>query len=217
VKLDHRLSDSLSINGCLLCDEVSGGFPLSLRLGLYSSNSEKIVLQSEHFLVLGDISPLVPGHSLMLTKNHYCSFGQVPGSMLSEFLSLREQSISCLASNYAAPLLFEHGSSTTAPGGGACIEHAHIHLLPVDAPVEEWLAEVGKVTPGSVMGRKPALSENYLWCRKQDGSEYYVTDFDQAIPSQFIRQALADHFNIPEWNWKSVLTRFPLTPREGAP
>ena len=209
------MSDWLSISGCVLCDEVRSANPLSLRLGLYTSNSEKIILESEHFVLVRDISPLVPGHVLLLTKDHYCSFAQLPCSMLSEFQNVMDCSISYIVDNYVAPLLFEHGSSETAPSGGACIEHAHIHLLPVSAPVEEWLEEVGDVTPGSLVGRQPDVSENYLWYRKQDGSEYFVRRFHQPIPSQFIRRVLADHLNISEWNWKTMLARIPMRPREG--
>lgn len=211
----RTVSDWLSISGCVLCDEVRNANPLSERLGLYARNSDKIILESEHLVLVRDISPLVPGHLLLLTKDHYCSFAKVPCSMLNEFQDVRDRSIAYLADIYGAPLLFEHGSSKTAPSVGTCIDHAHIHLLPVSAPVEEWLEEVGDVTPGSTAGHQHDVSENYLWYRKQDGSEYFVQSFHQPIPSQFIRRVLADHLNIAEWNWKTRLLRIPVRRREG--
>jgi len=153
----------------------------------------------------------VPGHSLLITRNHFCSFAQLPSGMLGEFRDVRDQAISQLVRTYADPLLFEHGSSAELPSSGVCIQHAHIHLVPVQAPVEEWLGDFGNVTAYDMFAaasRRDDPPENYLWYRSQLGQEYLVRDFFQPVPSQFVRRALADHLEIRTWNWKSVLARF---------
>ena len=210
--------DAISFSGCLLCDEVRGEYPLSLRLGLYATAADKVIMETEHFLLLPDISPIVPGHSLLISKDHFPCFTQLPNSMLEEFRDARDKAVSRIAATYGEPLLFEHGSSSDTRRSGVCVQHAHIHLLPVRAPVEDWLEKFGELVPFDLFtaDSRQNLPEDYLWYRNQLGSEYLVSNFYESIPCQFIRRALAQHLAISNWNWKSILVPHPGEPELAA-
>jgi diadenosine tetraphosphate (Ap4A) HIT family hydrolase len=201
--------DVTSFSGCLLCDEVHGENPLSLRLGHYKTTADKVILETEHFLLLPDISPIVQGHILLISKDHLSCFAQLPICMLKEFRDVRDQAVSLIAATYSEPLLFEHGSSTDTRYSGVCVQHAHIHVIPVRAPVEEWLEEFGELVPFDLFTsyNRHDLPEDYLWYRNQIGSEYLVSKFSDPVPCQFIRRALARHLAISAWNWKSAMIR----------
>ncbi|MDP1818027.1 MAG: hypothetical protein Q8K92_26480, partial [Leadbetterella sp.] len=55
---------------CFLCDEVNSQKPLSYYLEIYQDPKDKVLFESPHFIVMPDISPIVPGHALLFPKNH---------------------------------------------------------------------------------------------------------------------------------------------------
>jgi diadenosine tetraphosphate (Ap4A) HIT family hydrolase len=138
-------SEFFSVSGCLLCDEFHHTAPLSVKLGLCSVPRANLLLESENFVLLPDISPLVPGHSLLVPREHYPSFAQIPGSRIQELRNFKDECVAFISEHHAEPLLFEHGSGPLEPRSGACIHHAHIHLLPLVAPVQQWMREFGEV------------------------------------------------------------------------
>jgi diadenosine tetraphosphate (Ap4A) HIT family hydrolase len=205
------LADTLSESGCLLCDEVSNRSPLSVRLGRCTHPRENFLLESEHFLLLSDLSPLVPGHCLLITRAHYPSFGCVPREITRELATFRANCLRLVEASYGRPLQFEHGSTSLAMQSGACVHHAHVHLLPVCVPVERWLSEYGEThhlsgTPASPWPDLPR-DQAYLAYANQDGGGLLVTRLDFQPPCQFIRRQVASHLCLPNWNWKVSLTQ----------
>jgi diadenosine tetraphosphate (Ap4A) HIT family hydrolase len=209
---------------CLLCGELTDRFALSNRLGLYASRDEKILLESSDFLLIPDLSPLSPGHSLVITREHYRSFASLPSSMFDDLEHLRVEArarIHAIASvNGAcrAIVMFEHGGPALSdqPGGGACIEHAHLHFFPVSTgvaplPLRDWLEEYGDVhdapTWADVVRITAGGKLGYLLCEDEDGRGILATDFVEPLPSQYMRRRLAKHLGISTWNWKAALLR----------
>jgi diadenosine tetraphosphate (Ap4A) HIT family hydrolase len=174
--------------------------------------AEKILVQSERFALIPDISPLLVGHSLLMTKEHINSFSQLPPSWMHEFAEVRTEAISHVTRIAGSPLLFEHGSAGAVVRSGVCIQHAHIHLIPSRAPVNEWMEELGEVEEiGSAFQQLPSFvtTPDYLCYEDQDGHGYLLRSFGLPIPCQFIRRKLAHHFSLPSWNWKAVFFRDP--------
>ncbi len=137
------MRDFYSASGCLLCDELNGNQSLSTRLGIYTSASDKILLESEYFVLIRDIWPLFSGHCLLIPKRHYSNFAQLSENELDDFATFKRDCVAFVADHFMPPILFEHGSRVDEVTSGACISHANIHFIPVHAPVSEWLNEVG--------------------------------------------------------------------------
>jgi diadenosine tetraphosphate (Ap4A) HIT family hydrolase len=207
-----------NIGSCLLCDEMTSQRSLSCRLSLYGSDSEKILVQSEHFALIPDISPLLAGHSLLMTRVHISSFSELPPSWMKEFAAVRLKAISHVARTVESPFLFEHGSAGAVVRSGVCIQHAHIHLIPSRAPVRDWMEELGEVEEiRCAFQQLPSFVRmpDYLCYEDQDGHGYLLQSFDIPIPCQFIRRQLARYSSLPSWNWKEVFSRDPQAVSEG--
>ncbi|HUP79283.1 MAG TPA: hypothetical protein VM260_12100, partial [Pirellula sp.] len=96
-------------------------------------------------------------------------------------------------------------------GGGGCVCHAHLHLFPMVAPVDEWL----QLLSGIWSNRNPLASHRaqrpgtpYLYYRGQDGRDICLEQFAKPVGSQFIRRKVAGHVGNKAWDWKiEVQTR----------
>jgi diadenosine tetraphosphate (Ap4A) HIT family hydrolase len=197
-----------SRTNCLLCEEMVSGSGLSSRLGLYRTDAEKILIESRHFALIPDINPLVPGHSLLITKKHLNSFAQLPNSWLCEFTEIQRAGTSYVEQMFGSPMQFEHGSKSDSARSGVCIQHAHIHLIPATAPVEQWMEEYGDLDEIDVIFPQLAslvTSQDYLCYQNQDGRGYLLHTLELPVPCQFIRRQLAMYLSLPAWNWKGVL------------
>jgi diadenosine tetraphosphate (Ap4A) HIT family hydrolase len=211
--------DPVSASGCMLCDEVRHENPLSVRLGHARAPGDLIILETANFLLLPDISPIVPGHSLLITKEHISCFAQLPRRLLSECLDLKASATKRISDAYGAPMCFEHGSSGSKPRSGVCVQHAHIHFIPVEAPVESWLDELGDVDRNDLFpprGTEDEVPLDYLWYQNRSGATHFLSSSPEPIPCQFLRGALARHFGLPNRNWKSVLSNISGRPGNAA-
>ena len=197
----------LSAGGCLLCDEIQNNAPLSVRTGLCTHPGQNILLESDRFLFLHDISPLVPGHCLLIPKRHHRSFGRLPPDHFDELRHFRKKCTALVARESCAPLLFEHGSGSGEMQSGACVHHAHIHFLPIRAPVQRWMAEAGEVeltrTPRQFDSPERFGLRDYLAYEDEHGRSFVVTRLTKRLPCQFIRRRVAAHLGLTDWNWET--------------
>jgi diadenosine tetraphosphate (Ap4A) HIT family hydrolase len=201
---DEHLSD-----GCVLCAELQDDFPLSVQLGICDNAGDNVLLESDGFALIRDISPLIPGHCLLVTKYHYSSFAQVPTTNTKELNAFKQDCVEFVSREYSPPLLFEHGSGAQPPQSGACIHHAHLHILPVQAPVEGWMREFGDVRQiESILASRTnsCCNRDYLAYEDCEGRAFLVDELEEPPPCQFIRRRLAGHLGLEWWHWKTVFS-----------
>jgi len=141
---------------CVLCgDLASRGGRLDLGDGL---------------ALAADAAPLLPGHALLFTTSHLPSFAaSSPAQMVAAEEVLQRL---CGLGRYAAGavLVFEHGT-TEATGGSGCVDHAHIHILPIPDPLSERIEPEPRVPetiatlgPRRPFDRLPMLAgQAYFW------------------------------------------------------
>src|SRR5205814_688486 len=86
--------------------------------------SSRLLFQTDHFVVVPDISPLAPGHIMILPRAHVSSFGILTPSLLTEINDLIARVRRTLAQYYKPPVILEHGTNSFSAGGG-CVSHAH--------------------------------------------------------------------------------------------
>jgi len=193
---------------CVLCNEVSGRNALSVRL---HHKRPLALAESAHFVALPDIQPLVSGHTLVLTKFHIPSFSGVSATLREELQGIVARARSRIADRHEAPFpfLFEHGPGD-GPYPGCCVSHAHIHMIPLVAPVMNWLhvAIDGELRRGSgdVIETLSTVRSSYLYYQNADGEDFVISDLESPVPRQFIRQAVGRFLGIRHWNWKIALS-----------
>jgi hypothetical protein len=110
----------------------------------------------------------------------------------------------------------EHGAINRCQRGGACIDHAHLHLMPLPADLYPVLSErfsFGELGSISEVRRFKDAQVPYLYYQGE-GLRSYGVGLSQDVPSQMLRQIACQALGTPElWDWRNqplrdVLQRF---------
>lgn len=201
---------SRSATSCSLCDELRGTTrPLYNELA--GTNFESRILdENEDWVVVPSLGPLAAGHVMVLPRDHLFASLDANRRSLALFQSLVATVSDRLRQLYPDPvLIFEHGSTQADASCGACIDHAHLHIVP---------------GPASFIESTRALFSNWedfrSWTHLGEGRyrvrppyhligvigpkpELYIRRSSGNVPSQFLRQILARAMGRPDaWNWR---------------
>lgn len=186
------------MNNCIFCQE--NRFVNNLKVGF--TLSESLIYENEYIFVTPDLSPLVSGHLLIVSQNHYNSFAEAPVKVQDAL----QREIEYIHNNLYCEKItwFEHGA--VFPGkGGASIDHAHLHVLPYDLPVQKAVEaddRFSKKVPFSKdIFHRLAKRQPYLWISNGfDSSSIYYVDI---LPSQYLRDVVMNLQGRKNYNWKS--------------
>jgi histidine triad (HIT) family protein len=97
---------------CVFCDRL---------------NIEKeIIYETNNFIVIVGVGIITPGHIMIITKNHYRCYGELPKEYDEEFLEIKKKVINKVTEKFSNPFLVEMGA------WGQSVKHAHIHVIPLE-------------------------------------------------------------------------------------
>lgn len=85
-------------------------------------------LESHHFAVIYNISPILPGHSLIISKDHKESLFELTENELSEFMKLGRNTAQFLSKIFdtdAFDLAIQEKEAA-----GQSVPHLHMHVVP---------------------------------------------------------------------------------------
>lgn len=88
----------------------------------------EIILENEEFIVIKDIQPKTKGHSLVIPKQHYKTFLDIPEYLYKNLLETTRKTTEKLMKEEKAEgfnLIMNNFESA-----GQVVMHAHIHILP---------------------------------------------------------------------------------------
>jgi len=169
---------------------------------------ERILFQNEHFFLTPSLGPLVEGHLLACSKEHLTAMGYLDKDWGRKLRSIRQKVESVFQDIYNSKvLLFEHGEVKVyreCKSSGSCVDHMHLHFLPLELSLREDLAEDG-MNIQEIDGLAKLcdfVNKNKSYLFVQDKSGKYVATFDYNIPSQYLRQLVAEKIELQEWDWK---------------
>ncbi|HEX4206941.1 MAG TPA: HIT domain-containing protein [Ktedonobacteraceae bacterium] len=86
--------------------------------------AQYLLKETAHFRLITDHAPLIEGHVLIIPKEHYTCYGDVPGTLDAEFLALKDEVRTFFAEYYDVPVYWEHGIFHQT------VFHAHLHCFP---------------------------------------------------------------------------------------
>lgn len=82
-----------------------------------------VVYEDDAVLAFADIHPVAPGHTLLIPKEHYQWFYEVPDTISDQWFTA--------AKKLAPKLKAEHGADYVRVSiVGKDVPHAHMHLIP---------------------------------------------------------------------------------------
>jgi len=182
---------------CVFCSIVKKGS---------KEKYDKILYESDNFIVLPAKGHFSPGYLLIITKEHYCSFASIPHEELhSEWKEIYNLVKSALGRIYRQPvILFEHGSIFGGGYAGNTIEHAHLHIIPCVIDLAKALADDGRKIKGiSSLESLRSINKPYLFV--SSGNFNYVAEVEHEMQGQYLRKLLYDKLiskNDDGWNWR---------------
>lgn len=84
----------------------------------------QILHETTHFILAADHAPLVEGHLLIIPKDHFACYGEVPVELDDELFALKQTIGEFFTCFYDPPVFWEHGIFKQT------VFHAHLHCFP---------------------------------------------------------------------------------------
>lgn len=113
-------------NGCLFCAITAGTIPA------------KIVCESENLIAFLDIQPVREGHTLIVPRQHYPYFDDMPPELAGEIVAMGQRLARAQKALFGVPRV---GFMFT----GTHVAHVHAHVLPMhedtDLTSRRYIAE----------------------------------------------------------------------------
>jgi diadenosine tetraphosphate (Ap4A) HIT family hydrolase len=168
----------------------------------------EFLIETENFAVVPSLGALVEGWLLMVPKEHYISMGALPPRLRDEADSIESQIRALLAGQYEKPVVvFEHGPSAAKHGTGCGVDHAHLHLLPLDC---DLLSLAEPFVPKSLPWKESGWEErsnayraglDYLYLKTDERGGLLAVSED--FGSQVFRKAISSYLGVPEeFSWR---------------
>jgi diadenosine tetraphosphate (Ap4A) HIT family hydrolase len=123
-----------------------------------TADADTLLARGPGVNLLPTVGMMVPGYLLVTTQEHVLSMGDLGTRHLEELGPWLDAVRSLLAPHFGQYLTFEHGSSV-ADRTWACIEHAHLHLIPLAGQLSERLR--GAAARATHTSMSPALTSRW--------------------------------------------------------
>jgi diadenosine tetraphosphate (Ap4A) HIT family hydrolase len=184
---------------CLFCRIGEGDEP-------YMGHPENtILLESHSFYVKPALGHFVEGYCLVVSKDHLQTMAELDDQEYVELEELLSEVSRRLTSLYDGGLCsFEHGAVCPTSRAGACIDHAHIHLLPNGSDLTPKLAALESKSISSLGELRwfDSRRKSYIYYESRPGVRR-VYSCDERVPSQFMRRLLCEHLGMDrDWDWR---------------
>ncbi len=155
-----------------------------------------------------DCSPLVEGHLLLISSYHHYS---TMNSNISfdEVQIHKSKARQLIKKAYnVTPIFLEHGTVQGIDDPQSCIEHAHLHILPLSknfkTEIEKSLGKIHKHHDDERLRQKLAKKE-YIFYEDKRGQVYIRADGVGKLPSQFFRFVIGSSIECTRVKWAEVL------------
>ncbi|MFI1399523.1 TIR domain-containing protein [Streptomyces sp. NPDC020681] len=130
-------ADPESNGQCLLCDVLHDAETTPFR-DLFGRDelASEVLARAAGFVAVADVAPLTGGHVLIVPQEHVLSMADLQRAALADLEMLRRRVTGIIRESYASDVVaFEHGLCDPSLSSACGIDHAHLHVMPLDAPV----------------------------------------------------------------------------------
>ncbi len=108
---------------CPYCEEYAGK---------NRTHSSRIIDERDGCLLIPTVGCFTEGYCLYLPARHVNSFATLATSELGSVYANLSEISSIIKEEYQSDLIIaEHGAGSASKCGASCINHAHLHLIPV--------------------------------------------------------------------------------------
>ena len=158
----------------------------------------KIIYESDNFVVVPTLGSLVEGWLLIVTKEHFLCMGALPDTFRKEIEAVVDFTSNAITHSFNTPTIFEHGPSREGSDIGCGIDHAHLHLVPLKFSL---LAQARKSKELNELVWSHSRDDfhqlqnlhrqgkSYLYIKEPNSESVYCTP--EAVPCQSLRRIIA--------------------------
>ncbi len=186
---------------CPFCRELQTGKPPDY---CDSDINSRILHETDRFVVIPDISPLVPGHVMIVPKAHILCYGAVEAAARDEFLAVVNATRGILKEHYGPSVILEHGTCSLDDVADH-VSHAHLHIVPAAIDIRDALGNFNTTMIASLteLSDWAARDEPYIYFESCTG-ERMVADRLSGLLRLFFRREIARQIGIPDplWDWR---------------
>lgn len=166
----------------------------------------RIIAKNDLFCLLPTLGCFIEGYTLLVTVNHFDSFSTIGIGNLKSLKSTLENLKKKYLQLYSGVSIFEHGCVDKLNKAGACYQHAHLHIVPLNIHIDnQLLPNLIRINSVEDLNNFKDTKESYLYLSVLN-DDYVIVNPE--ISSQFMRKIVANQINKPDlWNWRE----FPFT------
>lgn len=188
-----------SLDGCRFCGALSEDGP--------SAFWDRPLFQSPNFVVIPSLGALRKGWVLIVPKAHHISAAALPDHLLDEMTSLKRALSEALTDAVGPVWAFEHGPAAEQRLAGCGVDHAHLHVVPLEI---DLLEAVRPFLPAGLEFRSGFITDcreyarlgyDYLYAERPSGEGMFAVHRD--LGSQVFRKAIANSDGDPAgYDWR---------------
>ncbi len=157
------------------------------------------LLETDRFIVLPSLGPLMPGHIMVVGKEHRDSLASMGREAFEEYERLANQLRVAPFLRDGEPLEAEHGSTATDKAG-ACVIHTHIHWLPgLGGYLDEFQKRLPLLSQREIADIPASVP--YIFVRAGAKKALFHA---AGLPSQTIRRTLCELLDRDDTDWKQA-------------
>ena len=192
--VDFVMSQSERVPDCLFCGVVS------LPADDLPWHDRPIARVPGVGAVIAGLGAFVPGYVLVFPDPHTESTLRMPTDIHRKFNTLLERAVAAVDAAFGPPTVFEHGAcQRTDIRRSACLEHAHVHVMPGAYDLTPSVRPADADEPASTVATADLAHSGYLFLREPRGTPIYAADPGL---SQFFRRRIAEKMGIAdEWDY----------------
>lgn len=180
---------------CFFCKEIED--PVQNIL-----HKNRIVYETKNFVVFPTVGCFRIGYLLVMPKQHFLCFGELPSELIEELNSIVWKIMDYIQKKQGKRcIVFEHGTRDLSKLTSTSIMHAHIHIIPFEEDIISYLPDYCELKKIKGFVDLKNESDNYLFLKDTNGSSYIVKNDN--YPSQFFRQIACKAMGISKyWDWR---------------
>jgi diadenosine tetraphosphate (Ap4A) HIT family hydrolase len=191
-------------NKCIICDVLEGRDDTPARSFITRTELPSEILASgAGFAAVADVAPLAPGHILLVTKRHILAMNRLTATALGDLNVMRLHCVIGLRSLYSLPVVaFEHGLCRREIRSACGINHAHLHVVPIDTALEKAFREDFEVVKLKHVGEiREVTKQKNEYLLLMTVPDKVLIAFPQRATSQYFRKAISNLTGREFWNW----------------
>jgi hypothetical protein len=201
------VASQLSLQECPLCLEFA--HPERTLTGSLDGGRGRVVASADGWALLPSLGAVREHHLMLMPLSHYRSIAyaweRLEHEGLLGLLSLARKTLS-----QGPCLIFEHGEPESGPQrAGACIDHAHLHILPGYGRLLEkaiWELPFDAECSSFKDAMEQANLDGYqlVGAIAESSVEIHLRSTLGPTPSQFLRRLVAEAAGVGNnWDWRS--------------